>query len=147
MIVGRCSFQQRVQGPALLSARGKSGGKNFRDVSFSYVVMRKSAPHVADPESWSRYSSLSALRHRKTDEVDALLDWEALEEQPLLRGEWARLIRTPKKGKGRVVLDLCTPDGHIEQVTVARSGSKALPGKLLGARKAEWGGLWPYPEI
>lgn len=158
-----------MQAPSLLSSRGRGGGKNFRDVAFSYVILRKAAAPVPAPEAWSRYSALHELLRRSgpsqeqqqqqlglrgrqqggdaEEEDGSQFDWDSLDEQPLLRGEWSRIVRSPKKSKGRVSMELCTPDGHVEQVTVARAAARALPGKMLAARKAEWGGLWPYPEI
>jgi ribosomal protein RSM22 (predicted rRNA methylase) len=58
-------------------------------------------------------------------------------------GAWSRIIRPLKKGKGHVIMDLCTPAGHLESLVVSRSSSGDTGG-YKAARKATWGGLWPY---
>ena len=63
------------------------------------------------------------------------------------RDGWGRLIRNPRKNKGHVLLDMCTPIGTLERVVVAKGASKPLPGKYMAARKAQWGGLWPFPDV
>jgi ribosomal protein RSM22 (predicted rRNA methylase) len=42
---------------------------------------------------------------------------------------------------------MCTPTGTLERVVVAKGASKPLPGKYMAARKAQWGGLWPFPDV
>ena len=50
----------------------------------------------------------------------------------------ARIVRHPGKHSGHVKLSLCTPQGQIENRTVARSNKAAYK----SARKAEWGDTW-----
>jgi ribosomal protein RSM22 (predicted rRNA methylase) len=52
---------------------------------------------------------------------------------------YSRLVRHPGKHSGHVQLTLCTPQGLIENRTVARSSKIAYK----AARKAEWGDAWP----
>ena len=72
---------------------------------------------------------------------------------------WGRIIRTPIKKKGHVLVDYCTSSqsmeteiddeepvetGKIIRHKVTRSHSqRGAPGMYLAARKSRWGGLWP----
>ncbi|GAA0587254.1 rRNA methyltransferase [Kribbella sandramycini] len=49
----------------------------------------------------------------------------------------ARILRRPARPKGRVVLDLCTPDGAHQRSVIAKSA----PG-YRAARKVAWGDTW-----
>ena len=51
----------------------------------------------------------------------------------------SRIVRHPRKHGGHVQLTLCTRDGGLQALTVARSEGPAY--KL--ARQAEWGDAWP----
>jgi ribosomal protein RSM22 (predicted rRNA methylase) len=50
----------------------------------------------------------------------------------------SRIVRHPIKHSGHVQLSLCTPEGKIENRTVARSSKAAYK----SARRAEWGDAW-----
>lgn len=50
-----------------------------------------------------------------------------------------RLIQTPLKRHGHVMLDVCTPQGSYERWTVPKSYGKQA---YRDARKAHWGDLW-----
>jgi ribosomal protein RSM22 (predicted rRNA methylase) len=52
---------------------------------------------------------------------------------------YSRIVRHPGKHSGHIQLTLCTPQGLIENRTVARSSKAAYK----AARKAEWGDSWP----
>ena len=54
-------------------------------------------------------------------------------------GGFARVVRHPQIRSGHVRLQLCTPDGIIEQRTVAKSQKDIY----RAARKAEWGDRFP----
>lgn len=65
----------------------------------------------------------------------------------VVRDEWARIVRPPRKHKGHTVLDLCTPDGELKQLTISKArGNGQLPGGYRAVRNAEKGGIWPYPR-
>jgi ribosomal protein RSM22 (predicted rRNA methylase) len=57
-------------------------------------------------------------------------------QEVLPRG--ARILRHPHKGSGHVKLQLCTPQGTLEEVVV----SKKDGAKYREARDASWGDLW-----
>lgn len=74
----------------------------------------------------------------------------------LVRGEnrksFGRIIRSPIKKKGHVIIDYCssTTDqdgcqvGRIVRSKVSRSkSSRYAPGMYSSSRKARWGGFWP----
>jgi ribosomal protein RSM22 (predicted rRNA methylase) len=68
---------------------------------------------------------------------------EAVEEQ--LRAEayhWPRLIFPPLKKGGHIILDSCTPEGHIMRLTIPRSQGKQ---EYYDARKSDWGDIFPHP--
>src|SRR5436190_10061487 len=50
-----------------------------------------------------------------------------------------RIILSPMKRQGHVILDVCTPAGKIERWTVPRSFSRQA---YRDARKSDWGDLW-----
>jgi len=54
----------------------------------------------------------------------------------------SRIVRHPGKHSGHVKLSLCTPQGQIENRTVARSSKS----EYRAARKAEWGDTWTIAE-
>ena len=59
-------------------------------------------------------------------------------------GQWARIIRHPRKNKKHVILDVCTPQGTLERRVVSKARTTwRFPGAYRAARKATWGGLWP----
>jgi ribosomal protein RSM22 (predicted rRNA methylase) len=49
-----------------------------------------------------------------------------------------RILRHPGKHSGHIQLELCMPEGRVEQRTVTRSDKQAY--RL--ARKAAWGDAW-----
>jgi ribosomal protein RSM22 (predicted rRNA methylase) len=61
---------------------------------------------------------------------------------------WSRLVRPPSKRSGHIILDLCTPAGSLQRITVAASHVKLLgPSSYRMARKARWGDAWPHPAV
>ena len=49
------------------------------------------------------------------------------------------------KGKRQVTMQLLSPHGTVESLVVSKRAWAAVPGAYTMARRAEWGGLWPYP--
>lgn len=77
-----------------------------------------------------------------TKELIDEIDWEVY-SPPLHREEWSRVIRSPIKCKGHVIMDVCNPDGEITRTTFARSSVDHVPSLYSALRKASWGGLFP----
>ncbi|MDX2175095.1 MAG: small ribosomal subunit Rsm22 family protein [Candidatus Sumerlaeia bacterium] len=50
----------------------------------------------------------------------------------------ARILSAPRESKVEARLDLCTPEGGREALTVPRASER-----FREARKTEWGGVWP----
>eukprot|EP00952_Eustigmatos_sp_NYUAD-ZCMA_P005924 25652-Eustigmatos_ZCMA.PRE.1 len=120
--------------------------------------MRKARRAVGDvqDEDDVRIEALKSLKQIQVDDGgdmtepggDPRLDplWRVTEEYPVW-GKWSRMIRTPKKAKGHVVMSMCKPDGSLEKRVVSRGLSRDVPGRYHAARKAQWGGLWPTQKI
>ncbi len=69
---------------------------------------------------------------------------------------WSRIIRTPRKRGKHIILDVCSPQmhgnevvdtshGHLVRQVVATTDKKTWlgPGGYRLARKSRWGDLWP----
>jgi ribosomal protein RSM22 (predicted rRNA methylase) len=107
-----CHFSQRIQRTSL-HRQLKGGTLGHEDEKFSYLIAAKTAvPTVVQTTAAPANEAVPAL---------------------------SRIVRHPIKHSGHVQLSLCTPEGKIENRTVARSSKAAY--KL--ARKAEWGDTWP----
>jgi ribosomal protein RSM22 (predicted rRNA methylase) len=76
------------------------------------------------------------------DDLIDEVDWEEY-DPPLYRREWGRILRTPLKNKGHVIMDLCMPSGEIVRSTFARSNIQPVPQLYRSLRKTSWGGLFP----
>jgi ribosomal protein RSM22 (predicted rRNA methylase) len=59
------------------------------------------------------------------------------------REEWARIVSTPMKNDGHVILDVCMPSGQLRRFTQPRSSLQMLPGLFTAVRKSTLGGLLP----
>ncbi|KAG6865333.1 hypothetical protein C0991_003433 [Blastosporella zonata] len=55
---------------------------------------------------------------------------------------WPRLVFTPMKKSGHIILDGCTPDAKIMRMTIPKSQGKQ---EYYDARKASWGDMFPHP--
>ncbi|EXJ86124.1 hypothetical protein A1O1_06494 [Capronia coronata CBS 617.96] len=163
-----CSFQQRYTRPTYLQRILGAKDRNHDDVDFSYLSVMKgddlrqrqlnswkgledglSAPFHPDPQLLGEdYSTWMKLCQSGFDEVDptmtledsasAFADGKARQSLP---APWnlPRLVFTPMKRRGHVIMDVCTPAGKIERWTVPKSFSKQA---YHDARKSQWGDLW-----
>ena len=168
-----CRFSQRVPIGRIQRGAGKQG-LGYKDVAFSYVIMQKTGGREGGREEGveegdARLAALHRLRygdsraeggreggreggHSKMQSSPFPYqpedsDWEVAVDSPPERDGWGRLIRNPKKKKGHVYLDMCSPKGKLERIVVAKRAAKPVPGKYMAARKAQWGGLWPFPDV
>lgn len=163
-----CSFQQRYIRPSYLQNILGARDRNHDDVDFSYIsVMRGddlrqrkleswqqledglSAPVHPDPKALSEDYEIS-MRHCQdgfedvdpdsdiSQSVSSLSDGNVRSSLP---GTWnlPRLVFTPMKRRGHVIMDVCTPAGKIERWTVPKSFGKQA---YRDARKSQWGDLW-----
>ena len=75
------------------------------------------------------------------DLVDEV-DWDDY-NPPLFRAEYGRLIRSPLKKKGHVILDTCQADGNLTRSVLSKSEVWQVPTLYSALRKLRWGGLVP----
>ncbi|KAF9075038.1 mitochondrial small ribosomal subunit Rsm22-domain-containing protein [Rhodocollybia butyracea] len=54
---------------------------------------------------------------------------------------WPRLVFSPLKKSGHIILDACTPEGKIMRMTVPKSQGKQ---PYYDARKSSWGDIFPH---
>jgi len=103
-------------------------------------LISRSGPGSGGPRQAVRFSYVALVKEAAGDALPA-------------RAPPARILRTPVKGNGKVLLDVCAPD-RPRRLTVTKAR-----GELVGvgedvsanadadayalARKAVWGGLWP----
>ncbi|KAG6911344.1 hypothetical protein DXG01_001015 [Tephrocybe rancida] len=67
---------------------------------------------------------------------------EELEEALRLESySWPRLVFTPLKKSGHIILDSCTSEAKIMRLTIPKSQGKQA---FYDARKASWGDLFPH---
>ena len=64
-------------------------------------------------------------------------------ELPLQLREWGRILRSPIKKRGHVVMDVCYPSGNIGRSVVSKGKEGRAPVIYRAARKSQWGGLYP----
>lgn len=163
-----CSFQQRYIRPNYLQRILGAKDRNHDDVDFSYIsVMRGedlrqrqvdswrgledglSAPLHPDPQIAAEdHKTWTQVNHEGFDGVtpDATLeDFASVfaegQTPSTLPVTWnlPRLVFTPMKRRGHIILDVCTPTGKIERWTVPKSFGKQA---YRDARKSQWGDLW-----
>lgn len=109
-----CHFKQRVQ---LLREQGKAGVlQNHQDIPYSFAVFQKQAS------------------------VGCSFDQPS---PPGTEGPWGRLVRKPRKKGGHVILEICSPSGSLDELTVSKSRGKDW---YTSARKARWGDGFEMPE-
>jgi len=94
-------------------------------------------------------SPLQVLRDSSNaprQDVGALLhnvDWESY-SPPLFREEWGRILRSPIKKKGHILMDVCQSDGTAARATLTRATvPRGVPALYSALRKISWGGLYP----
>lgn len=163
-----CSFQQRYTRPSYLQRVLGAKDRNHDDVDFSYLSVMKgddlrqrqlgswkgledglSAPVHPDPQVLGEdYNTWMRLCQSGFDDIDpsttledsasTFTDGKARSSLP---APWnlPRLVFTPMKRRGHVIMDVCTPAGKIERWTVPKSFSKQA---YHDARKSQWGDLW-----
>lgn len=106
---------------------GRFNGTNYEILNWSYLVVERAQ---TDAESVSKIEKMRAdakAKYKHTEFNDK--DWLT----------WPRIIRSPIKRKGHVMLDLCSQSGKLEKWTVTKSFSKQV---YHDARKALKGDLW-----
>ncbi|KAG6883795.1 hypothetical protein C0993_003698 [Termitomyces sp. T159_Od127] len=86
---------------------------------------------------------VAATNQLNTETENTHLTPEELEEALRLESySWPRLVFTPLKKSGHIILDSCSPEAKILRMTIPRSQGKQA---FYDARKASWGDLFPHP--
>ncbi|EFA75703.1 hypothetical protein PPL_10756 [Heterostelium album PN500] len=112
-----CHFSQRVVRPLFQKlAKGPRSTVSFEDEKYSYIVMSKMV------------RSTIPNQLEKQHEI-----YGEEEEQP--KKLWSRINAPPFKRGGHVTMDVCSPEGDLKRVTIAKSHGKQL---YKEARKSFW---------
>ncbi|KAI8929818.1 mitochondrial small ribosomal subunit Rsm22-domain-containing protein [Entophlyctis helioformis] len=145
-----CHFSQRVhRGPVMRNLTPKNN-QDHEDVKFSYVILRRgqrplSASVAATTPSAASRDFVTELPEWALDNKlkSEMLAVRQTELQPLLLG-LPRAVAPPIKGKQHILLDLCTNQGQIKRVVVAKSHGRQM---YKDARKLHWGDQWPHRPL
>jgi len=127
------SANDNVHAPGLAAAIASEG-------DWTAVTTRAVNTHSPSPLQVLRDSSNAPRR-----DVEALLhnvDWETY-SPPLYREEWGRILRSPIKKKGHILMDVCQSDGTAARATLTRATVPQVPALYSALRKISWGGLYP----
>ncbi|KAM9989917.1 hypothetical protein ACTFIY_005971 [Dictyostelium cf. discoideum] len=112
-----CHFSQRVERPVFQKlAKGPHSTMPYEDEKYSYIVLSK-VVHSSIQNQLEKQ-----LQIYPTEELGPTKNWSRLIEAPLKRG-------------GHVIMDVCSPNGSLNRVTVARSHGKQM---YREARKSFW---------
>ncbi|KND01757.1 mitochondrial 37S ribosomal protein RSM22 [Spizellomyces punctatus DAOM BR117] len=134
-------------------------GRNriHEDAKFSFVVLRRGLrPSVkSDAQSSVQGFAQGNVRHDKefnTDmhteanaQGDAQHDNEFNTDMHTAAYTWPRIIAPPLKRDGHVILDWCSPSGHLERATITKTKGGKM--QYFEARKSHWGDTWPHPPV
>jgi ribosomal protein RSM22 (predicted rRNA methylase) len=105
---------------------------------FSYVAIQKkhaSSDSAGDEEGCDERAMDHDRDHEGGDFTLSI---------PLQHQDWGRIVRSPIKKRGHVVMDVCYPSGTLGRSVVSRgNGEGRVPVFYRAARKAQWGGLYP----
>ncbi|CAN8100535.1 unnamed protein product [Discula destructiva] len=153
-----CHFSQRFTRPQFLQRALGETSKNYEDINFSFISIRRGMPvppstaeasnttvHHSAPWTQSHSSTNAPPMHILQGEAATAAALKGYESTPTTITtrphplSLPRNILPPLKRKGHVTLDLCTPSGSIERWTVPKSFSRQA---YHDARKARWGDLW-----
>lgn len=129
-----CHFSQRYIRPDFLQRIFGSKHRNHEDVEFSYVAIQRGVDMRATHGITQGKAETEAAFEGYEDapEDDAPSTTPSANALP-------RMVFSPMKRRGHVILDVCTPESKIERWTVPRSFSRQA---YHDARKARWGDLW-----
>ncbi|KAI9373274.1 Rogdi leucine zipper containing protein-domain-containing protein [Aspergillus egyptiacus] len=144
-----CHFEQRYVRPQFHQRIIDAKDRNHEDLKFSYLAVQRGVDlrversiaqgAEATDAAFEGYEHLNeageATENREATQVQSA----PKEETKFHALSLPRVLYTPMKRRGHVILDLCTPSGKVERWTVPRSYSRQA---YKDARKARWGDLW-----
>ena len=149
-----CSFHQ----PVVTVGNKRSSNAKHKGEKFSYIVLRKKC--ASDAASLSSCAGGDDGENEEEEEEEEEVEGALSAEARNARGAGmdgdqeddsrdgvaiGRIIRSPIKKKGHILVDMCVDDAggpEIARLTVSR-GKHGKPA-YKSARKSKWGGLFPY---
>ena len=157
-----CHFNQRFIRPKYLQRILGVQDRNHEDIHFSYVAVQRGVDlrktqnivqgDIATEAAFAGFGDEDPVDEVRAHQVASDASKENVSEaetelQPVAEHKTPsfhalsvpRTILPPIKRRGHIILDLCTPSGHIERWTVPRSFGKQA---YRDARKSQWGDLW-----
>ncbi|KAF2397334.1 hypothetical protein EJ06DRAFT_550891 [Trichodelitschia bisporula] len=158
-----CAFSQRYARPGFLQKVLGAKSRNFDDVEFSYVAVRRGRElgdegvvqgEGATERAFEGYgvrvgregeegegeAAGNEAEAEVTEPASSVADADAAPHPLTL----PRAIWPPLKRRGHILLDLCTPSGTLERWLVSRRCGKQA---FRDARKARWGDLWGVRHV
>ncbi|KAI5124137.1 hypothetical protein M0805_000948 [Coniferiporia weirii] len=124
----RCTFSQRLQRPVFLR-KTKHAHAGHEDIGYSYVVIKRG----------KRPTQMAATTEGSGQEI--AVDVDNVHQIRLEAYNWPRMIFSPLKKSGHVIIDGCTAEGRIMRMTIPRSQGKQ---PYYDARKSSWGDIFPH---
>ena len=109
------------------AGRGRENGNDYETASYSYLITERSAEDA------------SKLEEERVKRAEGGFEKREIGYRAQNRGEYPRILSTPMKKKGYVIMDLCAPSGHVEKWHVSKSVGKQ---EYHDARKSDTGDLW-----
>ncbi|KAK7551593.1 mitochondrial small ribosomal subunit Rsm22-domain-containing protein [Phyllosticta citricarpa] len=144
-----CYFKQRFIRPGYLQNLVGAKDRNHEDVQFSYLAVMKGQDLRASEgfmfEKEATDAAFAGYESESAPTVPTTASSPGSEIQPtslapnVLTLTLPRMILSPLKKRGHVLLDVCTPAGNLERWTVPRSFGRQA---YRDARKSRWGDLW-----
>jgi len=119
----------------------KSEKEHWQLKGFQKTLIKELEVHTED---WGSAPNLAKAELPQTP-LDPDHELSLSEVQAQLRLEayqWPRLIFSPLKKSGHIILDACTVDGKIMRLTIPKSQGKQ---PFYDARKSSWGDIFPHP--
>ncbi|KAG5340736.1 hypothetical protein C0989_000400 [Termitomyces sp. Mn162] len=122
---------------------GEVGKRALQKEALSTAAVKElilDSEHVASEELVAEEAPLGDKLIVET-ENSSLSPGEIEEALRLESYSWPRLVFSPLKKSGHIILDSCTPAGKIMRMTIPKSQGKQA---FYDARKASWGDLFPH---
>ncbi|KIK70481.1 hypothetical protein GYMLUDRAFT_32504 [Collybiopsis luxurians FD-317 M1] len=123
-VVGKRELDKRSESQTVTKELGLHTEDNVDELLAEASVVEDVIPSTSDS---------NPLHIPFDDKLQAELRQEAY--------SWPRLVFTPLKKSGHIILDACTPEGKIMRLTIPKSQGKQ---PYHDARKSSWGDIFPH---
>ncbi|KAL9603572.1 MAG: hypothetical protein Q9219_001075 [cf. Caloplaca sp. 3 TL-2023] len=145
-----CHFIQRYIRPPFLQRILGQTHRNHEDIRFSFVAVQRGVDlrrtldikqgQEAEDDAFAGYDQKISAGKRDGGETSEDSQEQGHDHPPSINPlSFPRIILSPLKNRGHIIIDACTPAGKLERWTVTRSFGKRA---YADARKARWGDLW-----